>query len=261
MLGKSQRELVYEKFGVYDHNWIFFSENLGEPFLLSDILAYFDGLVLYLCAFSLDDIYKEFTCDDLLRLVEEKDEFKSAVIIDIWGNISFSNKSYYLNKQELFILKYSEKKAHLHDSIINIDDFNYSMNRKARLARNAAVNKGIISKVTQPKSLSFRHIEIIQHFIDTHDISAPHITMLLSIPSIIKYDNSFLIEAFSQGGFLLGFAVIMITGYSSATYTLACYNNKSESRAADSTIAKCIEFCKAKRIKYLHMDILVAIPS
>lgn len=252
MLGKTDIEFIYNNYKIYDHNWEFYASLLGEPFLINDCLIYFDGKILYVCAFSLINPKKPVNIKELLDKLSTDKRFETAEILDVWGNFTNNQEKISWKGFKPIEIAHTNKIDSVFDSIIFIDNFNYSNNKKARLAKNAAENKKVYTKIVKRDYLTSEHIKIMKKFLQNHNIQQPHLSFFLSIQFIIRSENAVIIESYNNSENLIGFSVIMHTSQDSLTYLLACYDN-CEKRAADATLAKCIEYCKASGIKRFHM--------
>lgn len=247
MLAQEDIEYIEKHFYVYDQNWRMYQNYLGEPFLIDDCLVYYDGRILYICAFSL----KEYICVNVLDIFNK---FKSIVpnetieVIDVWGNCSID--SFLLNNKSAILLDYTPRNSLCFDSIVNVNSFSLKNQKKARLSYNASKNKCIHHRIVNLKTLSYQHIKLMENFVQTHKLVGPHLTIFSSISNLICDPKTYVVESY-RDEFLLGFAVLMKVSNNNAVYCLACYDNTT--RAADSTMYACINFCKSHNIAYLHL--------
>lgn len=247
MLDQLSKEYVERNFKLYDQNWLFYKNFLGEPFLIDDILVYFDGDILYVCAFSLIDLSRKINLDNLMPKIEQIIPIEKIKVIDIWGNID-SNSVFFKDEK---IIDYTPVSDGMYDCIINVNDFLIEKNRKARLALNAARNKGLTCKIIKRDVLLHTHLKLMKKFLEEHDIGGAGKQIFLSMGEAIKLENAYLVESYNVENMIIGFALLIIPTKSDAIYTLACFDNST--RAADMVMHECISFCKKNNIQRLHL--------
>lgn len=247
MLEQKDIDYIDNNLFVYDQNWRMYQLFLGEPFLLNDCLVYFDGSILFVCAFpfkknihvDLNDIWDAFR-----RVVP----FAKVEIIDIWG--TFTIDKFVEKNSSSKILDFTPPNPKCFDSIVDIASFSLKSNKKARLAYNSCINKKVICKIVQRKILTYQHIILMKNFIETHKLHGPHTTIFLSLANLISDPNTFIVEAYDDNC-LIGFAILMKVSNKAAVYCLACYDHAT--RAADATLYNCIDFCKTNGLLRLHL--------
>lgn len=247
MLDQLSQEFVNSNFKVYDHNWRFYKDFLGEPFLVEDVLTYFDGEILYICAFSLENIQLKTSVEKVLAKLNTFIDTDKIKVIDIWGNID--TNSHFFEPEK--ILDYTPSNDCMFDCILDVEAFSFDKRKKARLAFNAARNQGLVCSVCKRKTLSYRHLLLMKKFIADHNLSSTGKHIFLSIEDAIKEENSYLVEAYNKDNQLVGFSLLMVPSKSDAVYVLACFDNTT--RASDIVINECINFCKKNTISYLHL--------
>jgi|GEM_PF-4504683 hypothetical protein len=250
MLSPEQIKYADAAYSIYDHDWRFYSEFIGEPFLCGDCLAYFDGTVLSFCAFPLGDCARKVEGGDLLKTVENFPYAQNLRGLEVWGrydplppNITCGGAS--LNLVE----SYAE--STMTDVKLDVRSFSFETNAKARLNRNWARNKGVVTTVGKLERLSHEHIALMEQFFLTHKISTLHTTFYLAIPSLIKNDNVFVVEGRVEGK-LKGYAVLSQPNPEVACMIIGFYDNAGGFRATDGIYAQTIEWAQAQNLHYLH---------
>ena len=86
MLDVNEQRYIADNFGVYDHNWLIYTDFLGEPFLIDNCIVYFDGTVLYICAFQLKAPHEPLDANIVIDKALSSKKFCGCKAIDIWGN-------------------------------------------------------------------------------------------------------------------------------------------------------------------------------
>ena len=242
---------INAEFGVYDHDWRFFSEFLGEPFLLENYLAYFDGLILYLCAFRLGGCWRELRADELQSLVNDFEFAEDVQAINVWGVYQEVPRALGV-KQRVLPLAREVPRSEACDAMIDLDDFDFARYTSARLARNSAKNKGVACRVTQRETLSHRHTRLMEGFFRTHDISATHASFYLAANSLIKRNNVYIVEGW-HGGKLIGFCLLSHAGVEAASIVMGFYDNAARLRVSDGIFSEAIMWAKGRGLRRLHV--------
>ncbi len=252
MLAKKDIEYVHDHFGVYDHDWRWYANFLGEPYFIGDTIVYFDGMTIYACAFSLRNLKLETPIERICHLLSSNAVFQGAKGIDIWGRFLEPPEEIQIADQTFQQHSFVDYQVDNHDVAVCIGDFSYEKLRKARLAKNAVRNKAIVTRIVSRHFFSYRHIELLDYWFKTHDISFPHTAFALSIFSFAKQKDVFLIESYA-GNLLKGFAILSIPSRLRAVITQAFFENEPGQRYADSVMVEAIAYCVQNNIEYLHL--------
>jgi hypothetical protein len=252
MLAQDQIEIISKGFGVYDHDWRFYAEFLGEPYFINDVLVYFDGEIVFICAFPVGDVWREMSVEEIEAILNSKGEFQRAKGVDVWGRLSNMSEELRVGSGSLAQSARFDYDPHYFDVAISVENFDYQANFKARLARNAAANQGLTTQVTQRSNFTARHIQLIRHWMSTHDVSAIHTSFAIAINSFIKQHDVYLVEVYERED-LNGFAVISLPTEDKAVMTQCYFENRPGKRFADSTMAACLEFAGSRGIRRLHL--------
>lgn len=247
MLDELSQKYIEKNFYVYDQNWMFYQNFLGEPFLLEDVILYFDGEILFICAFHLSDINKKINLDLIMNQIGDIISLEEIKMVDIWGVIDHNSK-FITNER---VIDYSPPIKRMSDCVINIDEFSLKTNRKARLSLNAAHNSGLRCLVQKRNTLSFEHLKLMNKFLKEHKMGATSKQIFLSLPIAVTLDISHIVEVYDSVNVLKGFALLTIPSKEHAVYTLACFDNTT--RASDLVMYTCIMYCKKHNISKLHL--------
>lgn len=252
MLAKENIEYVRDNFGIYDHDWRWYANFLGEPYLIGDNIVYFDGTVIYVCAFSLKDLQSEIAIEKIGHLLSSNTAFQSASGIDIWGRFPVPPEEIQIWDKIFKQYSFADYQANNRDVAICIKDFNYENLRKARLAMNAVRNKGLTMRVLKKDFFSYRHIQLLEHWFETHNISNTHSAFAISVFSFAKQEDVLVIES-CIGNELKGFAILSLAGRRRAVISQAFFQNEPGQRYADSAMVEAIAYCERNNTEYLHL--------
>ena len=72
MLSKKEQDYIWANASLYDHDWRFWSEFMGEPYLINDCLVFYDSRVLYICGFPFQKITQELTTKHIRSILDAK---------------------------------------------------------------------------------------------------------------------------------------------------------------------------------------------
>src|SRR5262249_14572523 len=120
MLSQTEATYIASHFNVYDHNWMFYEELLGEAFFDRDVLSYCDGSAIYLAAFSLRSPGHCFERQKILDYASSASEhFKGTNVrlINIWGQFEDLPEKF----GEYSLCRQSDYYANMFDSIFNVN--------------------------------------------------------------------------------------------------------------------------------------------
>lgn len=251
MLSPKEIQYIDQSYGIYDHDWRFYAEFLGEPFLCDDCLVYFDGSILSICAFPLHNCAASVQDIAILAMLEKFPAIQAVRGLAIWGRVGLKIPHIDCSGIRLSLV-FHEGESDARDAIVDIDQFNLDHMKSARLARNAARNRGVITKVHKLDRLSASHITLMENFFLTHAISSIHASFYLVLPSLIKNENIFVIEA-RLGDQLKAFAILSRINPSTACMIIAFSENTEKLHAADAIYAQIIDWAKMQNIKWLHL--------
>lgn len=239
------------RYAVFDHNWRYYSEFLGEPYHVGDFLLYFDGTVLYICAFRLGQPEVPCTLAELSLLLHSRAAFASARLVNVWGNFS-PPQSIAIGGIEHPIISDTGVNNDAYSVAIPITCFSYDKLPRARMSYRLAKNRGITTQVRRLTSLSAEHLSLITEWQSIHIISQPHRAMALATNAYLKMDDVYVVEA-SSGHGLVGFSVLGTyscgTGFLVSSFT----RNVPGGRVGDALKIQEIEFCRSARVHTLHL--------
>ena len=251
MLTPSQIEYADRSFGIYDHDWRYYSEFIGEPFLYNDCLHYFDGSILFCCAFPLSNPRKKITFADFEREYASFPYIENVRGVVFWGECPDSPDQLEFSTKHLkAAIRWNESATK--DIVLDLEDFSFEKNRAARLDRNSARNKGIQPCVKKLDRLGWEHIALVEQFFNTHKITKFFSSYSLVLPSYIKCEHVNVVEG-RLNGQLKGFAVVSLPNKETASMTLGFYDLTGRSGAADGVYAHVIEWLKELGVKKLHI--------
>jgi len=251
LLAESESRLVAEGFGVYEHDWRYFSSFLGEPFLVGNLLAYFDGSFLYICCFPLGDVETEVSADELMHVASQQ-EFQAAGAVDVWGRFAAVD-TLRLQSRRLPRIKYTDYAPSSFDVYIDLRTFDRQDVRGARLAWNAVRNRGVVGRATSLDYLDAEHVVLVEDWLRAHDISSVHASIVAGLTAEIRAQQAVVFEALADDGAIIGFAITTVCSRDVAVLHHLFSNNAKGSRAADCLLGTAIDFFQNQGIRRLHL--------
>lgn len=250
MLSSTQENYIYRSAYLYDHDWQFWSEFLGEPFLIDDCFAFFDGEILSICTFSLSDPSYEAHLQDIERILKSAPQFAAATGLRLWGRLRFGRDTKIA--QHYRCIEWFDYYESDCDLAIPLGEFSYATNRGARLARNAAQNKRMDARISKLQYLTTEHIAIIKEWIESNRVSRPAASIALSTQGLVKLPHVYVAESHC-GDSLLGFSLISLPGQQLAVLLQSFMRVIPGSRIGDSLMVQAIEFSRKQNIARLHL--------
>jgi hypothetical protein len=237
--------------GVYDHDWRFYANFLGEPYLIDDTLVYFDGMIVYICAFHLKDIWAEYQ-PRALEAILSSPAFSDARGVDAWGRITIEEEISVGRERPLPRIELTDYDPLKVDATIDLASFSWEREPSARKARKSASNKGLLVRVVRRHALSANHIKLMQYWHETHDVSVVHGAMAASIASIVRESEVYLVESYMKDE-LVGFAVLSFPSPHHAVALQSFGRNLPGGRVGDSLKSGTIQFAIEQGAQTLHL--------
>lgn len=250
MLTSRERNSVWRRASLYDHDWRFWAAFLGEPFLVRDHLVYFDGLLLHICAFGLSAM-RTMDLDLLIPILREPPWDGRLEALRLWGQLDESLKSGGL--QDFGLIEWANYDGIDCDVSIDIPQFSYAKNRRARLARNAARNQGLHCRAVDRRFLTADHIDVLRDWVSDHEVSraATHIAAVAAAALLHPHVNG--IEVFRRDR-VVAFAIVSEIGKSRGALLQSFSGDLGRaSRAGDSVMIGALELAGRLKWKTLHL--------
>jgi hypothetical protein len=251
MLSDQDKDRIQAGFGVFDQEWSFYSTSRGEPFLVDDFLVYFDGVFLCVCAFRLNDVWSEASLSQIQSAINAVPQFAQAQGICLWGRHVPIEGLVLGNGELLTREKFNDYDESFVDAVVDLRDFDYANQRKARLAANAVAKGDLHHEVVQRKSLQAEHFALIQEWANGHDVSPRSAGVLTGLPRHVCEDHVHLVECRLNGS-LVGFAVLAVIG-ERAVFSQGFSRRIDGERVGDALYAQMIAFAKEQDLSHLHL--------
>jgi hypothetical protein len=255
MLSPDQSDYVAAHFNVYEHNWPFYEELLGESLLLNDILSYCDGSGLYLASFALKEPGFIFDPKRIVEYADQAIEYFSGskiAFINIWGQFNDLPTNFKsMNGQELYLSKQSDYYVDMFDSIFDINDFDSRKSRSANRRIRTLTRKNIQTNIRRCSSFDHDHLHLIERWMKTHNVSIVHREFFYALRSYIKKDNVYLCEARSNEA-LVGLSIIATVGNERMVILNSFPMRGNGLRAGDALFAEAISFARKNSVRWIH---------
>jgi hypothetical protein len=255
MLSSDQSAYVASRFNVYDHNWAFYEELLGESFLLENVLSYCDGAGLYLAAFSLSKAGQIFESNQVIEYLNRAfDCLRGGEpnFINIWGRFQdLPNRLAFPSGAEFHLLDQSEYYSDMFDSIFDVESFEREKPRTASRRLRALARKGVLTNVRRCATFDHEHRSIIERWSKTHIVSVVHQEFFYVLGAYIKRDGVYLCEARSNGT-LLGVSVIATIGNERMVVLNSFPLRGDGLRVGDALFAETISFAQKNSVRWIH---------
>lgn len=239
-------------FAVYDHEWRAYAPVLGEPYLLNGCIGYFDGVILYVCAYPLGDSDGVVDADGVEAMVRSHPQFAGARAVMLWGRLeSFSELvvSGESGLRRLERVTYSDYDPLSVDSVVDVRVSADDAQRRERRRRVSC--SGMTTEVLQRPSLAAEHLALIDEWSRTKQVSAYHAALAAAVADYVGDSAIHLVEARLDGD-LLGLGVLASSS-SRRLVMLQNFNRRIPGMAVgDAIYAAATDFAKDRHADYLH---------
>jgi hypothetical protein len=255
MLSSDQSTYVAAHFNVYEHNWPFYEELLGESLLLEDVIAYCDGAGLYLAAFALKEPGFIFEPEVIVDYIGQALNYFAGgkiLFINVWGQFFDLPKQLKSSRNcDFFLCEQSDYYEDMFDSIFDVSDFDIQSWPSANRRLRALERKNIETNVQKCASFSHEHLFIIESWMKVHAVSVVHKEFFYALRSYIKRQDVYLCEARSHGA-LVGLSVIALVGNHRMVVLNSFPMRGSGLRAGDALFAEAISFARRNSVRWIH---------
>ena len=251
MLSDLDKSRIRSEFGVFDHEWSFYSTSRGEPFLVGDFLIYFDGVFLCICAFRLGEVWAEVSHSQVQSALEEVPGSASAQGLCLWGRHDPIKALTLGDGRLLKRVAFNDYDESFVDAVVDLRSFDFGCLREARLAANAVARGSLSCEIVQRRSLRAEHFALIQDWANGHEISPRSAGAVAGLPRHVCEDHVHLVEC-RLGGSLVGFAVLALVGRS-AVFSQGFSRRINGQRVGDALYSRMIAFGKERDMLRLHL--------
>ncbi len=218
--------------------------------LLGRTLAYSDGVLLWVCAYQLGDSWHEYSAESVEALARSVPAQPEGVVV--WGRFEAS-REVHLNGVSHPLASFADYTPDVFDVAVDLASFSYSTFDKARLARNAAANRGVRVGVRRLDWLQAEHLALIHSWRQTHDVAPLLTSWTTALPALIRAAGTVVVEARDPSGALQGFAVVSLPTPQAAVLVQAFLRKGTGNRAGDAIYAATIELLMEQGVRRLHL--------
>lgn len=251
MLGRSEIDCIADGFCVYDHEWRFYSKFLGSPTLVDDLLLYFDGEILFVCAFPLKDPFRELTRERVAEVISPYAD--RATGVNIWGRFACP-ATIRLKNLEIAPTHFTGYDDTYPSLIVPVDAFDFADHPKARKSISTAHRNGARGVLRDSSSLTYEHQQLVLDWIDSIQPSRVHQTMAHAAVEYAEQEGNWVIDVVSEAR-LVGFAILSFPNGDSSVMlnSFRSYNESDRRlRIGDIISATALTLLKEHDIKHLH---------
>jgi len=238
-------------FGIYDHEWRAYVPTLGEPFLLGGLLAYFDGTVVYLCAYPLGDPHRVVPGEEIARLLSTQSEFAGARAAVVWGRFEAPPSISIGDDEPLASVMRLGYDDEAFDSVVDLPRF-FSPERRMLRAYRVARDSPLETTTRQLTQLQPEHLALIAAWAESHSISSIHASFACGVAEYVSEPSMYVTEARLEGR-LLGFAVISLASADHAVFLQNFNHRLSGVPVGDAVYAAMFHFVAERSVTYLHL--------
>jgi hypothetical protein len=227
MLTAAQQERIFRLGWLMDHDWEFLSCLFGEPFLAQDLLYFFDGSHLSICTWPVDRALLQ---DDLQQVawsvLQAGLQELAPSFVDLWGP-EFSIPRALPGFRLVSAYPGCASNVNLQ---IHYDTYALPANRNLRNARQAK-RAGLRCVTTRATALTWRHLRMLEEFLQRPDIGPFERTYNCTAPSLAWAESTVFFNAYDEDR-LVGFIGVRECLQDVAVATWAAYRRDAH-KASD----------------------------
>ncbi|MBI4175896.1 MAG: hypothetical protein HY518_01720 [Candidatus Aenigmarchaeota archaeon] len=201
MLSEEDKKFIEQHAYLYDHEYLYYSIILGEPYLIGECLCLFDGETLYINGHNLER--HEMAVEKIKKILSSQPEFKKANYVWYWGASQIKDASI----AGFHMKDFSEPSELDADRIVSLKEFDMKNLPKASRDLRRAESNGLKMEVAHDKIFSHEHIRLMTEFMKTHDVPLPQLGFIDGLRVYAAYDHVRIYNVIN-GDVLAGFGVV-----------------------------------------------------
>lgn len=215
-------------------------------------MAYFDGVLLYVCAYRIGDPWKEASRREIEAVLQAQPEFSMAQGVCIWGRYKPLPAVTLGEGRRLPCAVFRDYDPLFVDAVVDLGVFNYETHKKARLAVNAVERSDLQLTVVRRGALLGEHLALIAEWASTHSVSQRSAGVLVGLPIHVKEPHVRVVECRWRES-LMGFAVVSLMGDHSAIFTQGFSRRVQGLRIGDAMYSAMLGCAVESGLRRLHL--------
>jgi len=255
MLSSEDQDIIKKNFNIYEHNWRYYEEFLGEALLLDDVVVYSDGRGIFFPAFSLSRPGYEFTYTEIADYIKRAcDSFKNCRMefVDLWGQFGTLPAKYAMPDGQIFsLLSQSDYHEDGFESVFDLHDFDKNPPKSAVKRIKALAHKPLSITVEPAVFLSAEHLALMEQWISSHEVSDSHKEYMFALKPYIRRPDVYLCDVRSHG-VLIGFSVFGVVSATTMVVVSSFLTRGEGMRVGDALFHSAIQFARAHGLHRIH---------
>jgi len=246
MLNENEQKYIKTNGWMIDHDWLVYSSLLGEPFLINNLLCYWNRKHLALCSWPLEkDISESQQRDQILATVLECERQFKPLTIEVWGPMCVRLDQVLPDTFRLLAFRPpSDKNINL-----QIDFSQYSFPQRSRFFQRAANEKRLELRIHDKLLYAWYHYEMICHFITRHSNLREFDRALINLAPTFSCARNVKIFEVLMAAKVIGLAIVREALNKTAIVTWFLVGR--ERRVSDFLMKNVIEYYKKSKFRYL----------
>jgi len=251
VLSHDEAAHVRVNFSIYDHEWAFPACYLGEPFLVGNCLAYYDGRAVNLAAFPVDEPGRQLSVGQVCAALDELPLWRTPDLLHIWGQFEASAEIMVRGHR---LRLSSDDSARRYGGAFSLDIEGHDLVGlpEARKAIRAAANKGLSATVRRAEYFTADHFRLIEEWVRTRPIGLPSVSAATGLPAYVRNGHVELLEILRDGN-CCGFGVLAMPTSTDAVLVASFSERYPGARIEDRLMAEAIELCRTRGLRRLHL--------
>lgn len=232
MISGKEAKYIESRAFSYTHEYLYYSEMFGEPFLVEGFLCYSNGEILFIDGYNLEN--KKLTIEAIKSIISKNPSFEKADFILCIGPEKIDGEKL---PPEFGFTGVSEPDELNVDMIIDLKNFDLEKLEHAKKDLKYALRRGYRVEVNKHGVFSTSHTDLIKQF--KHKISPYSALYILALKSYVKSSHVILYDVYS-GNRLVGFTAASYIFKERPIHLLAFFDNSAKG-ASDITYYGSVE--------------------
>lgn len=253
MLTAGDVKFVADRFNIYDHNWRFYRDLLGDVVLVEDVLAYCDGAGLYLAAFSLERPGAAYQGEEIAALIiaaARRFPGRQIRFVNVWGRFEDPPTDLTL-ETPLTLHEMSDYFETAFDTVFDLQAFDAARTASATRRLAKLERSSVLTSVTFPSCLGSEHLDIMERWLADHALGAIQREFLFSLQTYVARNDVAVCEA-RRDGLLVGFSIFDQVAPDRLVALNAFPLRGPGLRVGDALFAATINYARARSLRWIH---------
>lgn len=249
MLTHEEQSRVVKDMCVYEHEWRYLAGYLGEPFLLDDVLCFYDGRALNVCVFTLGSA-KTLSSDELKSRLAILDKEIQPRLVHVWGDV-FTPANIEVGRVKLRRVVQAEAKFPGEYSL-DLANVPGAYSAEVMKAIRSFRRDNLQFTVDASTRLSWRELALIERWQERISPGIAGTVAGASIAGYVLSSSSYTVRCFIDHR-LVGFSVFSRPTAERAVNLMSFAERLRGVKIEDGLVYSTIQTCRSQNVRWLHL--------